>query len=378
MKIVLAPDKFKSCMTSPEVCRIMREAFLAEIPGAEIVSLPMADGGDGTARAMAAATGGRIENVCVTGPLGGKVEAEYAYSEADRSGVVEMASASGIALVPREKLNPLKATTRGTGEVLRALLDRGAKSITVGLGGSATVDGGTGMARALGFRFLDGDGNELEDAPETLARLASIDVSHADPRLRQVKIQVACDVTSPLLGPAGAAHVFGPQKGASPVMVEQLEAGLARLAEVWIGQGLLDAVDRPGDGAAGGLGAGLRAFCGAEPRSGARLVMETLHFYDHLQGADLVVTGEGCTDAQTTDGKLCSEVARAAHDRGIPVLLLSGALRGDLTEFNRFFDMVFSISSGHADLDSALSGGPEDLRFCCRNLARVMRKEWQK
>lgn len=252
MKIVLAPDKFKSCMTSPEICRIMSEAFRAELPDAEIVSLPMADGGDGTTRAMAAALGAEIRTAEVTGPLGGKVSAEYAFRPETGTGVLEMASASGIALVRREDLNPMKATTYGTGELLKALLDDGAKEITIGIGGSATVDGGTGLAQALGYRFLDQNGNPLGLGAGPLSALDRIDASQADPRLKTVRISVACDVTSPLLGEQGAARVFGPQKGATPEMVEVLESNLSRLAEVWIGQGFLDTVAAPGDGAAGG------------------------------------------------------------------------------------------------------------------------------
>lgn len=378
MKIILAPDKFKSCMTSPEICRIMSEAFRSELPDAEIVSLPMADGGDGTTRAMASALGAELRTAEVAGPLGGKVTAEYAFHPGTRTGVLEMASASGIALVRREDLNPMKATTYGTGELLKALLDDGAEAITIGIGGSATVDGGTGLAQALGYRFLDKDGNELETGAGPLARLDRIDASQADSRLQNVRISVACDVTSPLLGEHGAARVFGPQKGATPEMVEQLERNLARLAQVWIRQGFLDTVEKPGDGAAGGLGAGLRAFCRATPRSGAKLVMELLHFNEHLQNADLVVTGEGCTDSQTDAGKLCGEIAAAAHARNVPVLLLSGALAGNPEAFNRIFDFAFSISSGHTSLDSALKNGPDDLRFFCRNLAKLIRGGWMK
>jgi len=374
MKIILAPDKFKSCMTSPEICRIMSEAIHAELPDAEIISLPMADGGDGTTRAMASALGAEIRTAEVMGPLGGKVTAEYAYHPATRTGVLEMASASGIALVRRDELNPMKATTYGTGELLKALLDDGAEKITIGIGGSATVDGGTGMAQALGFRFLDRNGNALGLGAAPLENLAEIDDTKADMRLNDVEISVACDVISPLLGPNGAARVFGPQKGATPDMVELLEKDLSNLAQVWIKQGFLTTVENPGDGAAGGLGAGLRAFCHAKPRSGARLVMDLLHFDTALRGADLVITGEGCTDAQTDAGKLCGEIAEVAHKQNVPVMLLSGALAGDLTGFNRTFDCAFSISSGHTNLDDALKCGPEDLRFFCRNLAKLLQR----
>ena len=373
MKIVLAPDKFKSCMTSPEVCRIMTRAFHSVMPDAEIISLPMADGGDGTMQAIASAMGGEIRKMTVVGPLGDPVEAEYAYLPESRTGVVEMASASGIALVDRSRLNPLKATTFGTGQLLKALLDAGAEDITIGIGGSATVDGGAGMAQALGYRLLDADGNDLPHGAEALSRLERIDASQADPRLKNVRISIACDVTSPLLGANGAARVFGPQKGATPEMVEILENNLAHLGNVWIRQGMLNSVEEPGDGAAGGLGAGLRAFCKAEARSGAKLIMDLLHFEEHLNNASLVITGEGRTDDQTEAGKLCGEIASAAHAHNVPVLLLSGALAGNLEYFNRTFDFAFSISSGHTDLDSALKNGPDDLYFFCRNLALMLK-----
>lgn len=204
-----------------------------------------------------------------------------------------------------------------------------------------------------------------------------IDFQTVDPLLKKVKISVACDVTSPLLGNKGAAKVFGPQKGATPEMVEILEGNLSHLADVWIRQNMLNSVDLPGDGAAGGLGAGLRAFCQAKPRSGARLIMDLVQFEDNLKDADLVITGEGQTDDQTEAGKLCGEIAAAAHSHGIPVMLLSGALSGELVKFNDVFDYAFSISRGHTNLDSALRCGKEDLAFFCRNLAKLMKKGWR-
>ena len=373
MKIILAPDKFKSNMTSPQICDIIKKTFHEVCPDWEIISLPLADGGDGTTRALAAATGAELRSVKVKGPLGSEVEAEYAYNPAEKTGVIEMASASGIALVDRKDLNPMKATTFGTGQLIRQLLDDGATKITIGIGGSATVDGGAGMAQALGFKFLDKAENELGLGAECLANLDRIDCSDVDSRLKNVKVSVACDVTSPLLGPQGAAYVFGPQKGATPEMVEILENNLSILAQVWLKQGFLETVNEPGDGAAGGLGAGLRAFCNAVSCSGARLIMEASHFYEHLRGADLVITGEGQTDSQTESGKLCGEVATAAHEAGVPVMLLSGALVGDLAKFNHLFDYAFSISSGHISLEEAIKNGPADLAFFSRNLANLIK-----
>lgn len=373
MKIIFAPDKFKSCMTAPEACAELERAFREVFPEAELVPLPMADGGDGTAESMLAAAGGERKTAVVKGPLGTPVEASFALL-ADGRAVLEMAAASGIALLKREELDPLRASTYGTGELIKAALDCEAEEIILGIGGSATVDGGAGMAQALGYRLLDVKGRDLPPGGGALENLASIDASNADPRLFKTRIRVACDVTNPLLGPLGAARVFGPQKGASPACVEQLERNLANLAGCWKKAGLLAAADQPGDGAAGGLGAGLRAFCRAVPESGARLVMDALHFSAHLDHASLVVTGEGRTDSQTESGKICSEIAREAHAHGVPVMLLSGSLEDAGAGLDGLFDFVFSISPGRTSLDDALKNGRLDLYECARNIARLIRR----
>ena len=375
MKIVIAPDKYKGNMTSPELCGIIRAEFQAELPDAEIVCIPLADGGDGTTEALTAAHHGEIRTVTVTGPLGRPVRAQFGVFDGGRSAVLEMASASGLALLDPEGLDPLSADTFGTGELIIAALNAGAKSLTVGIGGSATTDGGTGMARALGYRFLDAAGTELPPGPQHLTKLHSIDVSGVDPRLFQTKIEVACDVTNPLLGPNGAVAVYGPQKGVTPETAPVLEQALARLAEVWKNQRMLGSVENPGDGAAGGLGAGLRAFCKAELTSGAQLVIRTAELEKHLDGADLMITGEGCTDSQTDSGKLCGVAAETAHRHGVPVLLLSGALKGDPEAFARTFDYAFSTSTGaHRDLAAAVRAGRCDLQFTARNLARLFKR----
>ena len=362
-------------MTSPEVCAILREEIQKEMPEAEVIALPMADGGEGTVDAVIAASGGEIREVEVTGPLGDRVTACFGLYNSGRSAVLEMSSASGLALVPADRLNPLLATTYGTGELILAALNCGIQDLTIGIGGSATVDGGAGMAQALGYRLLDADGKELPAGAASLERLAEIDVSKADPRIFSTKIRIACDVTNPLLGENGSAAVYGPQKGATPEMVVLLERCLANLASVWMRNGMLDRVDQPGDGAAGGLGAGLRAFCHAHPVSGAKLIMELLELRKHLPGAALLITGEGCTDSQTESGKLCAEVAAAAKEFSVPVLLLSGALKGNLDGFHRMFDFAFSTSSGaHASIAEAVRAGRSDLRFTARNLVKLMKK----
>ena len=373
-KIIFAPDKFKSCMTAPRICSILTDAFRKIMPETELVSLPMADGGDGTVESILAATGGDRVSVSVTGPLGNKVDAAFGICRNGECAVLEMASASGIALLKVEELDPLHATTYGTGELIKAALDRGVKEIVLGIGGSATVDGGAGMAQALGYRLLDENGMDLPFGGGALCNLKSIDASHVDERLFQTRIRVACDVTSPLLGPTGAAAVFGPQKGASPDDVILLEKALSVLNDVWLKQNMLSPAALPGDGAAGGLGAGLRAFCKACPESGAKLVMDTLEFERHLAGADLVITGEGRTDSQTGEGKLCGELAKKAHAHGVKVLLLSGSLEGNDNDYSPLFDYVFSTSTGRVTLSEILAHGPEDLYFTALNIARLLNR----
>ncbi|VGO22815.1 glycerate kinase [Pontiella sulfatireligans] len=364
MKIVVAPDSYKGNMRSSKVCEIIKLAILQEQPDVEVLTFPMADGGEGTVDAVVEATGGRFQSLEVCGPLGEPVAARHGLLP-DGTAIMEMASASGIELVPAEQLNPMKATTYGTGELLKHLLEEGHSSIVMGIGGSATVDGGVGMARALGYRFLDDSGSEAT----ALADIASIDGSGVFQGLGNAHIRVACDVTNPLTGPNGAAAVFGPQKGATPEMIEQLDAGLANLWK------LADVEGAPGDGAAGGLGYGLRAFCGAEIVSGANLIAETVGLPAALEGADLLITGEGRTDGQTASGKLCSVLAGLARDRGAKTLLLSGALQGELNPFLDVFDYAFSISAGHTSLEACIAHAPEDLAFVVKNVMRILYKQ---
>jgi glycerate kinase len=367
MNVVVAPDSFKGNMRSAKVCGIIKEAILRERTDAEVLTFPMADGGEGTVDAVVAATGGTVESLDVCGPLGDSVSAQYGLLP-DGTSIMEMAAASGIELVSHDRLNPIEATTYGTGEILRHLLECGHESIVMGIGGSATVDGGVGMAQALGFRFLDEDGIEItERGGKILPRIHAVDASAVCPRLAAANIRVACDVTNPLTGPKGAACIFGPQKGATPEMVEQLDAGLGTLRNV------LGENEAPGDGAAGGLGYGLRAFCGARIVPGAELIAETAGLPAALEGADLLITGEGRTDGQTASGKLCSVLAGMARERGARTLLLSGALQGDLDAFLDIFDYAFSISAGHTSLAECIAHAPADLAFTVRNVIRLLK-----
>ena len=371
MKIVFAPDKFKMCMKSATVCRVLQKAFRSVFPDAELVSIPVSDGGEGMTHALADALRGEIRTVKVTGPDGSPVEAEFALVNNGLTAVFEMASASGLYLVKPIKRDPMTATTYGTGEVIRAILDLGVRDILIGLGGSATVDGGAGMAQALGYSLLDPRGREIPRGGGALHMLSRIAIAGADTRLQETRITTACDVRNPLSDPLGAAQVFGPQKGATPDMVAKLDHNLRHLFAVWERQSMLLPKEMPGDGAAGGLGAGLRAFCGAQPKSGAELILDAISFRRQIAGADLVVTGEGRTDSQTAEGKLCCAVADAAHREHIPVLLLSGAVEGTPEELAGTYDFVFSTSTGRRTLEEAMAAATDDLYFTAVNAARL-------
>ncbi len=362
MKIIVAPDSYKGNLRSSTICDIIKVAILREMPDAEVLTFPMADGGEGTVEAVVAATRGTFQTLEVCGPLGDSVKAQYGLLP-DGTAVMEMAAASGIELVPTGRLNPMEATTYGTGELLRHLLLKGHTSVIMGIGGSATVDGGMGMARALGYQFLDAQDEEVS----ALTEIHSIDDSQILPELKNARIRVACDVINPLTGPNGAAAVFAPQKGATSDMIPVLDAGLVNL------QKRVGMLSQPGDGAAGGLGYGLRAFCNAEIVSGANLIAETVGLPAALKGADLLITGEGRTDGQTTSGKLCSVLAGMARERGAKTLLISGALHGELELFLGMFDYVFSISAGHTSLESCMSHAPEDLAFTVCNIFRLLK-----
>ncbi|MCA1949795.1 MAG: glycerate kinase [Treponema sp.] len=373
MTIIVAPDSFKGNMSAQEACAEIIAGIREADPAINTISYPLADGGEGTARIVTEAAGGELISVKVRGPLGDTVIAAFGLIEGGKIAILDMASASGIELVPQDKLNPLKASTYGTGELIKAALDAGARELVIGIGGSATVDGGIGMLQALGFEILDDTGKPVGEGGEALLKISEIRTEKADPRLKEVTIKVASDVTNPLTGPEGAAAVFGPQKGATPDMVPLLDQGLARLGQAWIKAGLAADTDHPGDGAAGGLGAALRICLGASIESGAFLVMQYTGMTKALKYADLVITGEGRTDSQTSRGKLCAVVSRVCKEAGVPVALLSGALAGDLNQVLRLFDYAVSISTGEDSLDKMLQNGPRNLRFAAANLVRALK-----
>lgn len=325
MRIILAPDSFKGSLSALEVCQAMEAGIRRVANEAEVYSVPMADGGEGTVRSLVDATEGRMINKTVTGPLGEPVRAFLGITGDGETAVIEMAAASGLPLVPKDRRNPRITTTFGTGELILAALAEGCKKIIIGIGGSATNDGGAGMAQALGYRFLDRKGRDLPFGGAGLKELVKIDGSGKDPRLAEVTVVAACDVTNPLTGPDGAAAVYGPQKGATPEMIRGLDEALAVFARVVEDDLGLQVKDLPGSGAAGGLGAGLVAFTGAQLQPGVKIISEAVGLHSRIQGADLVFTGEGRIDGQTVKGKTPIGVAGVAKSLRVPVLAVAGS-----------------------------------------------------
>jgi glycerate 2-kinase len=326
MRIIVAPDSFKGSVSALGVAEAMERGIHAVFSEAEVIKVPIADGGEGTVEALVAATAGCLMHTMVRGPLGEPVRAHWGVSGDGTTAFLEMAAASGLPLVPKEKRDPRITSTFGTGELMKAALDAGLRKLVVGIGGSATNDGGTGMARALGIRFLDAAGRDLPEGGAALVRLARIDLSGLDSRLAQASILVACDVDNPLCGPRGASAVYGPQKGATPEMVAELDAALGVFATAAAAATGRDVALSPGAGAAGGLGAGLLFFTSASLRPGVSIVLETTGFEALMRGTDLVLTGEGRTDFQTAMGKAPVGVAAVARRHGVPVICLSGGL----------------------------------------------------
>lgn len=322
-RVLIAPQSFKGSADAVSVAAAIARGVKRAWPDAETVELPLADGGEGTVRALVHASGGDVRHTRVHDPLLRDIDAEWGVLGDRVTAVVEMAAANGLPLLRENERDPRVTSTRGTGELILAAAASGAHRIIIGIGGSATNDGGAGMARAFGYRFFDRDGRDLPEGGAALAHLARID-GQTDPRLVRPAIDVACDVRNPLLGPEGASAVFGPQKGATPEMVSELDAALARYADVverFVGRSVRDV---PGAGAAGGLGAGLVAFLDARLVSGARLVLDALGFDKRLDGASLVITGEGRIDGQSAYGKLTQAVTAAARDRAVPVVAVAG------------------------------------------------------
>lgn len=331
MKIILAPDSFKGNLTSLQVAAALEKGVKSVLPKANCIKVPMADGGEGTVQSLVDATGGQFIRKRVTGPAGDPVSARYGMLADGETAVIEMAEASGLPLVSGKQMNPLKTTTIGTGELILDAAKRGATKIIIGIGGSATNDGGVGMAQALGVRFINKRGKEITErgAGGMLDKIASIDVKGLNPIIKKIKIIVASDVNNPLCGKTGASNVFGPQKGATPAMVKTLDANLKHLGKIIKADLKKDVVNLKGAGAAGGLGAGLVAFTKARMRSGIDIVLEATNIAQHMKGADLVITGEGRVDFQTAFGKTPSGVAKAARKYAVPTVAIGGGIADD-------------------------------------------------
>lgn len=370
MKIIIAPDSFKESVSASRCAQAIKAGFVSIFPQAECVCLPIADGGEGTVEAMVEATDGKMVMLPVMGAMGDFVGAFYGLSGDGQTAFIEMAAASGLMLVPAGERNPLRATSYGTGELIRHALDAGVRHIILGIGGSATVDGGMGMAQALGARFLDERGESVGLGGGALQRLVKIDLSDLDPRLHDCRIEVACDVDNPLLGERGAAAVFGPQKGACIEMVAVLERGLQNYARVMLAATGQDVAAMVGGGAAGGMGAAARVFLNATLKSGIDIVLEAVNLEEALRDADLVITGEGRMDSQTVGGKAPVGVARIAKKYDIPVIGIAGVL-GDGVEavHQHGIDAVFSILPALAPLAEVLDRGEQNLYACARNIA---------
>jgi glycerate kinase len=374
MKIVIAPDSYKESLSALDVASAIEEGFRQIFPDADYVKIPVADGGEGTVEAMVAATQGRIVTVDVTGPLGETLQAFYGVSGNDECAFIEMAAASGLESVPPGKRNPLKTTSWGTGELIRHALDAGVKQIIIGLGGSATNDGGAGMVQALGAKLLTEDNQQIPPGGEGLEQLARVDITELDPRLAECRIEVACDVTNPLTGDEGATAIFGPQKGATAEMIPRLDAALLHYARLIKRDLDIDVLNLEGGGAAGGMGAALFAFCGATLRPGIEIVTDALHLAEIVKNADLVITGEGRIDSQTVHGKVPVGVARVAKRFNIPVIAIAGSLTDDVEIVHQHgLDAVFSVIYRICTLEDALSNARENVRRTARNVAAVMK-----
>ena len=373
MKFVIAPDSFKESLTALEVATAIETGFKRVFPDADYVKLPMADGGEGTVQSLVDATQGKLIECEVTAPLGDKVKSFFGLSGDGKTAIIEMAAASGLHLVPPEKRNPLLTTSYGTGELIKLALDLGVESFILGIGGSATNDGGVGMLQALGMQCLDSQDKPIGFGGAELANIVKIDVQQLDPRLQQVHIEVACDVNNPLCGECGASAIFGPQKGATPEMVKQLDAALSHFAEIAERDCGKQIRDQAGAGAAGGMGGGLLLLPSVQLKAGIQIVLDRLHLIDYVKDADVVITGEGRIDAQSIMGKTPIGVARTAKQFNKPVIAIAGCLHEDYdVVFDHGIDAVFPIIHQLSDLSDILKQGEQNLISTAQNVARVL------
>jgi len=373
LRILVAPNAFKESLSAMEAADAITGGILAVLPHARITRVPIADGGDGTLEVVISGTCGRIFKAKVVGPLGKKITAEYGVTGDGKTAIIEMSRASGLALVPPGRRNPMHTTSFGTGELMRLVLNHKVESIILGIGGSATVDGGIGALQALGAQFLDRRGRPVTFGGKGLLATSRIDLSSLDPRLRRTQLKVACDVQNPLVGPNGAAAVFGPQKGATPIVVKLLDKGLGSLAALMCDVSGIDVSRMPGAGAAGGISGSLHALLRANLKPGSDLVFDLLRVKTILGKVDLVVTGEGKIDSQTPFGKGPGMLAKLAQQRGIPVIGLAGSI-GEHVEclYKEGFSAIFSIMNKPIGLDQAIRQASFLLQTTAAQVARLV------
>ncbi|WP_297635367.1 glycerate kinase [uncultured Clostridium sp.] len=374
MKFVLATDSFKESMTSIEACKAMESGIKKIIKDAECVKIPIADGGEGTVEALVYGTKGKFEEREVTSPIKNKkVKARYGILGNEETAVIEMAAASGLEILKNEERNPLKTTTFGTGELILDALDKDIKHLIIGIGGSATNDGGVGMLMALGVKFYDKDKREIDVGGEELLKLEKIDISNLDKRLKNIKIEVACDVNNPIIGEEGATKIFGPQKGATPEMVKVLEKALENYTRVIKKDFNLDVTKIKGGGAAGGLGVAFLVFLNGKLEKGINLVIKYSGLEKEIKNADFVFTGEGAIDFQTRFGKTPIGVANVAKKNGVRVIAFGGKVDSNIGElYKDGIDAIFSIMQGVEPIENALKHGPKNLEITVENVVRLL------
>lgn len=372
MKVVIASDSYKESLKAIEVCGAIERGFRAIFPNTEYVKIPIGDGGEGTVESLVDATGGRIISISVTGPLREGIQAFYGISKDKKTAFIEMAAASGLQHVPVEKRNPLITTTKGTGELILHALDQGVEYIILGLGGSATNDGGAGMLAALGVRFINGKGEVIDPSGGTLHSIVTIDFSRMDPRLKGVKIEAACDVDNPLVGMQGASFVFGRQKGANIEMMKELDENLQHYANMLKRYVSFDVSEIPGAGAAGGMGAAVISVLKGDLRRGIEIVLDYTNFDKHIEDAHLIITGEGRIDKQTAYGKAPVGVAGRAKRFSVPVIAIGGSVSSDYSAvYEKGIDAVFSITTRPMTLEEAYKVAEENIEMTTKNIATV-------
>ncbi len=373
MHLIIAADSFKDALSADLVCTSIAQGLQQALPDAQITSLPLGDGGEGTATLLTRYANGHLVSLQVEDPLGRKVTAMYGLHAIRQTAFMDMATASGLELLQTHERNPMKTSTFGTGQLIRHAIQKGVTEIVLGIGGSATNDGGMGMATALGYRFLDKNGQELPPLGESLVLVRQIDTTQVIKELQDVKVKILCDVDNPLYGPRGAAHVYAAQKGADEAMILALDAGLEQLASVIRNDLGKEVAKTPGSGAAGGLGAGGIAFLNAELTSGIDYMLEQAQLEQHLRQADLLFTGEGSIDAQSSQGKLISGLCRLAQQEGVPVIALCGRLSANVTQIEAMgLRAAFSIQQEATDLAKAIQQTAMNLEKTAFHIGRLI------